>query len=334
MTSSMSTTHIETYPGLATLVACAGLQPTDSALILVNLGTVDIGEALAGLCRPYVAQVQVFQIPDLKMHGQEPPSEVAAIMGKSSVIFGLTHMSLAHTLARQAAGKLGARYLSLPNYSWDTLRRPALQVDFNAIAPLANQLAEILTQSHTIQVTSALGTNLLLKTDGRSGNAAPGTCFEPGGLASPPDSEVNIPPLETESEGIIVVDGSIPCPQIGLVESPITLTIKRGRISAIRGGYQADILESIFNESGWADSKMLAEFGLGLNPLAVLTGQSMLEDEGVYGTAHFGFGANSALGGQLSLPFHLDHVVSKVSVLVDGGHIMRDGILEVESWTR
>ena len=68
----------------------------------------------------------------------------------------------------------------------------------------------------------------------------------------------------------------------------------------------------------------MAEFGLGLNPLAQLTG-NMLEDEGCAGTAHFGLGANATIGGLNVVPFHLDFIFFHPTVATDGVTIVEKG---------
>ena len=45
--------------------------------------------------------------------------------------------------------------------------------------------------------------------------------------------------------------------------------------------------------------------GFGLNNKAKISG-NMLEDEGVYGSIHFGFGSNITFGGKIKTSFHLD----------------------------
>ena len=44
----------------------------------------------------------------------------------------------------------------------------------------------------------------------------------------------------------------------------------------------------------------------------------MLEDEKLLGTAHVAFGASAAIGGTVQVPVHLDCVVMKPMVSVDG----------------
>jgi len=61
----------------------------------------------------------------------------------------------------------------------------------------------------------------------------------------------------------------------------------------------------------------VAELGIGLNPLAELSG-AMLEDEGCLGTAHLGMGSNATIGGENEVPFHLDHVIRDACIEIDG----------------
>jgi len=72
----------------------------------------------------------------------------------------------------------------------------------------------------------------------------------------------------------------------------------------------------------------LAELGIGTNEKAELTG-NILEDEKILGTAHVAFGASAAIGGEVQVPVHLDVVVLKPTVELDGEPLVRDGELLV-----
>ena len=76
------------------------------------------------------------------------------------------------------------------------------------------------------------------------------------------------------------------------------------------------------------DGTNIAELGIGTNEKAILTGE-VLEDEKILGTAHVAFGASAAIGGTVQVPVHLDCVVTRPSVEVDGTEIVRDGELLV-----
>ena len=64
----------------------------------------------------------------------------------------------------------------------------------------------------------------------------------------------------------------------------------------------------------------VAEFGIGLNPKAKVTG-NVLEDEKARDTAHIAFGNNKSFGGIVSCQCHLDFVFFNPSILLDGARI-------------
>ncbi len=310
--------------GCETLVrVCADVKPHDRVLIVSDQHTRQIGEAIGQAARCVTSQVTHCVIQAFTMHGQEPPEDVAAEMAASAVIFGITKMSMAHSGARLRASQSGARYLSLPDYSFEVLASPALRADFRALTPLSGRLADLLTAGREVTLRTAQGTELTCNISGRVANVAPGWCWGPGTLASPPDAETNIALLEDGSNGTVVVDGSIPCAELGLLREPVRLTVERGLVVRVEGR-QADTLDCILDRLGVPTTRVVAEFGIGLNPLAELRG-FMLEDEGCLGTAHLGIGANATVGGKNSVPFHLDHIIREVTVAIDGAIIIENG---------
>lgn len=304
---------------------CADLKPHETALIISDHATKILGDTLTCAAKKIAPSSSHEIIPSADMHGKEPPSDVAKKMKEADVIFGITKMSMAHTQARFEATSLGARYLSLPDYSAELLKRPALYVDFRTISVFANSIANRFTSAKQARIMTSLGTDLLLDIRGRMGNAAPGWCAGKGTLASPPDAEANIAPNEAKTEGLLVVDGSIPCSEIGLLKEPIVLELKNGLAKAV-SGKSACVLEEMFNNRHNDAVRVAAEFGIGLNPSAELIG-SMLEDEGCLGTIHIGFGSNSTIGGCNRVSFHLDTIVKQATVYIDDTLLMQDGVL-------
>ena len=74
------------------------------------------------------------------------------------------------------------------------------------------------------------------------------------------------------------------------------------------------------------DARNIAEFGIGTNDSAKLSGV-LLEDEKVMGTIHIALGNNVSMGGSVNVPIHLDGVVKKPTVWMDGKLLMKDGKL-------
>jgi len=325
MSSAVATEVNPTKAGAQRLVRlCANLKAGERVYVVSDDSTRAVGDEVTAQAREITRDVQHDIIEAEAMHGSEPPPFVAARMAGAHVIFGLTAMSMAHTSARRNAVERGARYLSLPDYSLELLASPALRADFEEISVVCNQIADVIDQSSAIRITTRAGTDLTLSTGSRLSNRCPGLVWRAGELGSPPDAEVNIAPLEGTAQGTIVVDGSIPCREIGLLAAPVILTVLDGRIANIDGSAPVlRTLEGLFSKAG-PKSRVLAEFGIGLNPQARLCGV-MLEDEGCAGTVHFGFGSNLTIGGLNEVGFHLDFIVRDATVFCDNRQVLLAG---------
>jgi len=292
------------------------LKKDEKLCIISDKNTENLGNLFFKNAKESNFDVEHLIMDELKMHGEEPPKSIAESMKKSNLIIGLTSFSIAHSKARINAELMGIRYLSLPDYSKEILSNPALQENFLQKSKKLISLANKLSRGKKIRVISEKGTNIELDIENRKGNSAPGFVNNKILLGSPPDIEVNISPNENYSNGEIVIDGSIPHPKIGLLEKPIILKIENGVITSISGDPQIKSqLESIFSKYS-KKSRILAELGIGYNSMAKLSG-NMLIDEGTYGTIHFGFGSNLALGGLNEINFHLDFVTYEDSIIID-----------------
>lgn len=305
---------------------CGGLSTDEALVIVCDTETRDLAEVFAQQAHPLARHVGLHELAALEIHGQEPSAAIAGAMLEADLILGMTRMSMAHTQARLAACTRGARYLSMPDYDLPLLHNPAVSTDFHAAAPRVRRFAEALDHGSHVRVTTERGTDIELNIGGRSANACPGFVDAPGALGSPPDIEANISPLETESNGIIVVDGSIPCREIGLLSSPVTLEVRDGRIQQITTETEAllHLLLAIFARVDSPNAYILGECGIGLNPAAELTGNT-LTDEGAFGCVHFGFGSNATVGGTNDVPFHLDFVLREPTLAVDGKVLIEQG---------
>jgi 2,5-dihydroxypyridine 5,6-dioxygenase len=308
---------------------CAALEAGERAVVLADEVTREAADQVAAMCRRITEDVQFLLTVQMDMHGREPSYEVADAMLGADVIFAMTSTSLAHSQARFAATNRGARYLSLPGYSLDALASEALRADFRGLTPVARAVASVLDGSEEITISSVAGTALRCSAAGRRANAAPGWCDGPGSLASPPDAEANVAPLESSAEGVLMIDGSVTATGLGRLQSPIEMRVTEGRVTDIRG-VGADRLRDVLDDLGDSRARVVAEVGLGLNPLARISGW-MLEDEGVLGSVHIGLGANATIGGVNDVSSHVDHVLRDATVSADGVTILRDGRLLVSS---
>jgi len=304
---------------------CGSLISDEKVVIICDPSTKNIAEIFLQQASVITKNANLHEMPLAKTHGEEPLEEITSEMLSSNLIISLCKFSLAHSQARIDSGKNGARFLSLPLYDFELLSDPSVTFDFKSQAPVVRFVTDAFTKGTVARVTTSNGTDITLSIDGRAGNYCPGFVDDTSLLGSPPDIESNVSPVEDKSEGVVVVDGSIACPEIGLLTSPVTLIIREGRIVSFKSDneHYVKILDEMF-EGADSNRRVLAECGVGLNPMAKLTG-TMLTDEGALGCIHFGFGSNYTVGGINKVDFHLDFVFKEASLYIDGEPVIVKG---------
>lgn len=297
------------------------LKENEKVLLLYDSMTKELAEAIGNEVKYVTDYIEKIKMPDAVNAGLEPKDDVKTLMLNSDLILCLTTKSLAHTKARQLSSLNGTRYLSLPDYDEEVLYGDALLCDYRSLTDMSSLIADLFTKGQTIRIESDLGTQMTCDISNRTGNAAPGWCYANGTIASPPDAETNVAPIEASSNGRLVIDGSIG--GYGCLNQPIELIINNGVIEKFVG-YNAEQLNDIFSRVEKGNPRVLCEIGIGLNPRAKLTGR-MLEDEGSAGTIHFGFGSNATIGGQNTVAFHLDFMMKHANLWIDENKIIENG---------
>ncbi len=317
-------------PILHLLQHCGSLQKNEKVIIICDSATNNMARLFLEEASLITPNAHLNEIPMANKHGEEPAANVRDSMCKANLIISLCTFSLAHSQARIDASKYGARFLSLPLYNFELLNNPAVVFDFKAQAPIVRFVTDAFTNGKIARVTTQKGTDISLVLDGRIGNFCPGFVDNTSLLGSPPDIESNISPVEDQSEGVVVIDGSITCPEIGLLNTPVILDIKQGVIKSFKSENKEyiNILNEMFGDIN-SKRRILAECGVGLNPAAELTG-TMLTDEGAMGCMHFGFGSNYTVGGKNKVDFHLDFVFKEASLYIDSKPIIINGKVNVE----
>lgn len=208
---------------------CGSLKSNEKALVVCDPTTQDLANLFLEQCKKISAQAKLLVISLAKFHGTEPPQVVAEEMCKANLIMGITSMSMAHTQARINATKNGGRYLSLAEYSWGLLEDTCVQFNFKSQAHVVRTVTDVFTHGKKLKVTTKLGTNITMNISDRIGNYCPGFVDSESKLGSPPDIESNVSPVEDASEGIVIVDGSITCPEIGLLNTLVELVVSKGK---------------------------------------------------------------------------------------------------------
>jgi leucyl aminopeptidase (aminopeptidase T) len=302
-------------------IDCLGVGPDDNVLILCNDPQLAIADALLDAARPRARSVRVLAFDGGARHGQEPPREVCSTMAEATVIFAPTTFSLSHTEARAEATRRGIRVATMPGITEEVFRR-ALDVDYDELKRAGEWLAAQLSAASTCRITAPGGTDLSVELAGRSGISDDGDLAAVGAFGNLPAGEAFIAPVETSGEGTIVFDGALG--GYGLLEDPVPVVLSRGRLVEA-GGAVGEWLAATL-DAGGEYGRSLAEFGIGTNPAARMTG-NILEDEKALGTIHLAFGTSAGIGGVNRSSVHIDGLVLRPTVELDGRVLLEDGNL-------
>jgi len=307
---------------------CLGVKPGEKVLVVTDYERTAIALALAAASEAVGAETLLLTMKPREHNAEEPPEPVAAAMKTADVVFIPTTKSLTHTTAREEATEAGTRLASMPGITEDMMKRGGMTADYQRVAELCWKFNEFLRGAGEAEITTPLGTKLRLGLEGREPGTPPdtGLYLEPGEWGNLPAGEAYIAPLETQADGVAVVDGSIS--QIGLLSQPVTLEFREGKVVRIEGGGQAtqlrNLLESLEDENAY----VIGELGVGTNEAVSLTGVA-LEDEKMLGTVHVAIGRNTGMGGVNMSKIHLDFIMTDPTFKIDGRTLIENGQLKV-----
>ena len=308
------------------LVDCLGLHAGENVVVVVDPHPerTGIGVDLVAGARELGAEAVLVEMSERESHGAEPPATVRAAILASDVFIAPTTKSLSHTTARKEANERGVRAATMPQITRAMLER-TMSADYAEVKRRSQAIATLLTAGSEVRITSEQGTDLVFGIEGREGISDDGDLRDKASFGNLPAGEGFIAPVEGTASGTIVFDGSV-VPFTELLTEPITVRMVDGFAVDFSGG-RAEEWRSHMEPHG-RDAFNLAELGVGTNEKATLTG-NILEDEKIIGTVHLAFGDNHTFGGTVSVPSHLDGLVTAPTVEIDGKRILEAGTLLV-----
>jgi leucyl aminopeptidase (aminopeptidase T) len=295
---------------------CLGVQSAERVVVVADLQTQRVGEALWEAARGAGADAVLVSMEPRRIDGEEPPAAVAAALQAADVFIAPTTRSLSHTETIRNATAAGARGATLPGVTEDMLAR-LMTCDFETLQARSRALADLLSEAETASVTCARGTDLRLDLRGREGEADDGDLTVPGSMGNLPCGEGYISPAGGSGR---IVPRTIA--GIGLITCPVGLLVEDGRLTVAQGPQGEEMLARL--SAAGERGTNLAELGIGTNEKARLTG-NVLEDEKILGTVHIAFGSSAAIGGTVAVPVHLDAVVMEASLVVDDVPVLDRG---------
>jgi leucyl aminopeptidase (aminopeptidase T) len=215
------------------------------------------------------------------------------------------------------------RAATMPGITEECMKR-TLIADYSKIAALSEKVAKVLSKGRQARVTSPAGTDIEFSIRGRGALADTGLVHQPGDMSNLPAGEAFLAPVEGTAEGVMVFEAAVA--GLGkLGDDKIRIKVEQGYAVEFTGSAQARKLEEMLEPHG-REAYNIAELGIGTNDKAIISGK-ILEDEKILGTVHLALGDNKSMGGAVGVSSHLDGLILKPSVWIDGERIMEDGKL-------
>jgi leucyl aminopeptidase (aminopeptidase T) len=302
---------------------CMAVKKNEKVLVITDEIKREIGYSLFENAKRLGHKVLLVEMPSGKINGEEPQKEIADLMQKFDVVLIPTAKSVTHTDARRNASKKGVRVATFPGITKEIMIR-GMNADYNAISKRSIKLKKILEKGKLVKVTAPAGTDIEFYITGRTAIASKGLYHKKGESGNLPTGETFNAPVEGTANGVFVVDGSFA--GLGLIgDVNIKVEVKNGFAAKITGGSAARKLNGMLDKVGKA-ARNIAEFGIGTNDSAKLSG-ILLEDEKVMGTVHLALGNNITMGGSVNVPIHVDGVIKRPTVYLDGKLLMKSGKL-------
>jgi leucyl aminopeptidase (aminopeptidase T) len=296
-----------------------------------------ISDVIAQECKNLGAQFNLFKLLD-----QQRPvgrlSEVLASAIKSADVV-LTpfksfpdeaqfRMSIISTATKNVTCRLG----HMPGVNHDVFENCILKTDYREIERLGLKLVQVLARARNCFLSSEGGTELELFLGGwqAKADAGVGDIKSYGSWENLPSGEVFKIPFGDNCKGRLVIDGAIPGKVFDQDKNErIVFTVKHGKIVRIQ-----DLGSSQFKKRlAEIDSKRpelngniykIAELGIGTNSAARVTPYA-IEFEKKLGTVHVAIGENRFFGGNIAALDHIDMMVLRPTLVINGVELIRDG---------
>lgn len=300
----------------------AAVKAGENVCIVADTSTLPYAEALASASSAVGADTVVCIMTPRKVDGEEPPPMIGAAMRAANVVLLIAEYTVSHTDAMIGAVKAGARIVVFHELGQDVFTSEAMTPDYVTLDKETGKLAELLSKASKVRAVTSLGTDISLSIAGRKALSISGAKAAP--TTGLPGGEAAISPVEGTAEGVIVVDHAVA--GMGKLQAPIKVTVKKGKAVAIEGGVDAAKLRDKIAAAD-ENATNIAEFAIGTNPKSRLLG-NVPEDKKRRGTIHIALGDNHAIGGTVSSGLHLDMIVLRPTVWLDGKEVVTQGELK------
>jgi leucyl aminopeptidase (aminopeptidase T) len=287
----------------------------------------DVVTAIVNLSREVGAETILVEQDDNphKGGGEYLPEAVQAMMPGQDIIISLTRTTSAplphHKVPIGLIRSQQARGVFMVKRSRsDLFDECVLEADYEAMARVANFWQSAFQEGETVRVTSAAGTDLTASIKGQPSHRSD-FAHVPGKMSPCNWGEVYQGPVVGTTNGRFVCDGPI----LGFEwpKEPVIVEIENGLATRVTGDPETSAaLWKLITEN--RNGANIAEIALGINSKA--NDPSCNTYKKGLGRLHIAVGSGLVYNQDVDSNIHIDLVMHKPTVEVDGRVIVRDGV--------
>ena len=312
-----------------TLVRDVMLVQENENVVITADTTTDrrVVEATAEAVYAIGGQPVVIYTPTVAEAYAEPVKPIGSAVAHADVWIEFAYKSIMLSPSFQKALDFGCRYINLTGMDVVMMVNTIGRVDYMGLVELGETLKAKVEAADEVIIRDDNGTELLGYNQGRPVRHS-GQLATQKGYPIMLGGQISWSPVEETINGTLVFDGAMfPPEELGLLSSPITLTLKEGVIQDITGGQDAAVFANWLKHFEDPNMYRLAHYSLGFNPGVTKPTGRIVEDERVFGCMEFGVGSQgSAIRGKYwTAASHADGVVLHPTILLDGRPLEEKG---------
>ena len=326
--------------GRTIVETCSRLMPSETAVIVTDRETLEIGETIRAFAEKIAKKVTLHVLED---YAERPltfiPEEISEDVKQSEVMYYCARSKQGELQKfRSPLVKLAiasGRDIHMPGIE-DRIMRSGMQADYYKIASLTYKIMSVAAKSKTARVTTPTGTDIQVEFSNRlKWVPDTGLLWYRGMFGNLPAGEAYTCPVNME--GLMVVDGVLGDflnQKYGnLEDTPVHIPVQNSRaqvdkITCENGELLQDLKEYLTQDE---NASRVGEFAVGTNTsLKTLIG-NMLQDEKFPGVhVAFGYPYPQDTGADWESKGHLDGIMKRCSIQFDTTQVMEDGTFIME----
>ena len=335
---TITTAPADLLPGARNAVrSCLAIGSGDRVAIVTDHDTERIALALKRASEEAGATAEIVMLEEF---GQRPftsipPgfSEALHALGPTAAFFAAQgqkgEISFRIPLRNLLVEDLNVRFGHMISID-ERLMVEGMMADYTVVSQLVHRVTDLVAPAREVRVVNPKGTDLRVSLSPElRWKPCPGIYHRQGEWGNLPEGETFTCPENVD--GVLVVDvlGDYFSSKYGVLEHPVTIRIRDGRITGVdcKNAALREELDSYLHSS--ENSDRVGEFAIGANLwVRSLTG-NLLQDEKIPGV-HVAFGNPypEDTGARWNARTHVDVIPTECTIWADGKLLMRDGRFE------